>query len=149
MKAMCVVFYDISPATLLASPASTMSTSFSIGGFRIISPIWVQSSLVSIIADLLVIMSCWWCAHSISFNHLEVLIMTFPDCFNARNRIPVSIRRVQLWLLIYCTVSVFDSCKDFSQIHSIVWCTIFFAEVATLLQLSRCARSIVPESMWY
>jgi len=55
MKATCVVFHDIAPAAPLASPASAMAMSLSLGGFLIIPPTGLLPSCVAILAGWVVV----------------------------------------------------------------------------------------------
>jgi len=104
-----VVFPDIAPAAPLASHASAMSMSLSLGVFPIVPPIGLLPSWVAIVASLLVVASCCWHSRSASFRSPGVPEVSFWGQFDARNRMPMSICCPLPMLLSYFEVSVFWS----------------------------------------
>lgn len=73
MKDTCVVFPDIVPAVLFASPASTMCISLSLVGFPTIPQIGLLPSCVTIITGGLVVMSLRLDSHAASCDYRDFL----------------------------------------------------------------------------
>jgi len=125
MKWTHVVFPDTLQAMLLASPASAILISLSIGDISIVPPWGLVPSWVAIVAASFVVVSRLVdyihilplpCPAS-SSNRPEVLEVPFRGQFDAKNRMPVSTCRSLSWLLSYFAVFVFVFRQDLSQIH--------------------------------
>jgi len=105
MKDTHVVFPDLWAAVLLASPASSMSMSVSIGGFLIIPQMGLLPSSVADVTDLLAI--SLRSLRPVFFVHPEGMEVSFWGQFDSRSRKPVCEYRPLLQLLSCFEVSVF------------------------------------------
>jgi len=101
-----VVFPDIAPAAPLASHASAMSMSLSLGVFPILPPIGLLRSWVAIVPSLLVVALRGSRSRSASFDRPGVPDMSFWGQFDARNRMPMSVCCSLSMLLSYFEDSV-------------------------------------------